>query len=310
MRKPTPVTLTLSARASRSCASPFPMPESEKEPMTPATSGPKLWNVSARYDPNTRSWRTLRASLVTGISEPYSETWPKAGTIVAGELFPQPMWERRTEGIASGYLPTPRANEHGDYTRDKGDPDSPRPTLTGWARMFPTPKAEPRGDCPSERKRRSPSLESAAKMFPTPTADAANPRNGPYAQGGTSLSTAVRAFATPQARDYRTGDTRRWEEARKGERSCNLNDQIGGQLSPDWVSWLMGWPVHWTSLEPMSQEEFDDWMEHQGDWWDEEPPIPRVARKIPNRVARLRALGNGQVSLCAAVAFLSLWYGE
>ena len=38
-------------------------------------------------------------------------------------------------------------------------------------------------------------------------------------------------------------------------------------------------------------------------WPDEPGDVPRVARGIPDRVARLRALGNGQVPLCAAVAW-------
>lgn len=58
-------------------------------------------------------------------------------------------------------------------------------------------------------------------------------------------------FATPQGRDYRTGEAHRWE--RPEDYSRNLNDQIatenvGGSLSPDWVEWLMGYPVGWTNL--------------------------------------------------------------
>lgn len=50
-------------------------------------------------------------------------------------------------------------------------------------------------------------------------------------------------FATPQARDYRTGSRARWADPR---RSRNLNDQIGGLLTPRWVEWLMGYPDGWT----------------------------------------------------------------
>jgi DNA (cytosine-5)-methyltransferase 1 len=32
-----------------------------------------------------------------------------------------------------------------------------------------------------------------------------------------------------------------------------------------------------------------------GDWWQVEPEIPRVARGVPDRVARLKALGNAVV---------------
>lgn len=27
----------------------------------------------------------------------------------------------------------------------------------------------------------------------------------------------------------------------------------GGNLNHDWVEWLMGWPVGWTRLEPLSK---------------------------------------------------------
>jgi len=82
--------------------------------------------------------------------------------------------------------------------------------------MWPTPKASIRGDCPAERNRKSPDLHSAVMMY-----------------------------ATPQARDYRTGQSERWENP---DRSRNLNDQIGGRLNPMWVEWLMGFPTGWTDL--------------------------------------------------------------
>lgn len=52
-------------------------------------------------------------------------------------------------------------------------------------------------------------------------------------------------FATPCAWDYRTGQRKRYENP---ARACNLNDQIGGQLNPTWVEWLMGFPLGWTDL--------------------------------------------------------------
>ena len=40
-----------------------------------------------------------------------------------------------------------------------------------------------------------------------------------------------------------------------------------------------------------------------GDWWTTEPRLDRVAHGVAHRVDRLRAIGNGQVSLVAATAF-------
>ena len=111
-------------------------------------------------------------------------------------------------------------------------------------------------------------------------------------------------FATPQARDFRTGEARRWDNP---ARSRNLNDQIakfptprtkgmcggsgafqkmkaleaegivtteerkqmtagnGGQLNPTWTEWLMGWPLEWTVLKPLATDKFRQWRQlHSG----------------------------------------------
>ena len=67
----------------------------------------------------------------------------------------------------------------------------------------------------------------------------------------------------------------------------------------------MGWPIGWESLEPLHSSEFHFWLAKMkdGTWWDVEPDIPRVATGMPHRVDRLKALGNGQVPLCAATAY-------
>ena len=75
---------------------------------------------------------------------------------------------------------------------------------------------------------------------------------------GTAIPTQ---FATPQARDFRTGSTERWDNP---ERSRNLNDQIGGQLNPNWVEWLMGWPVGWTDCAASATAKFRQWCRSHG----------------------------------------------
>lgn len=85
------------------------------------------------------------------------------------------------------------------------------------------------------------SLASAARLWPTPIICGNYNRKGASPTSGDGLATAVR-LATPQARDFRTGQLSRWENPR---RSRNLNDQIGGQLNPPWVAWLMGYGVEW-----------------------------------------------------------------
>lgn len=38
-----------------------------------------------------------------------------------------------------------------------------------------------------------------------------------------------------------------------------LASRAGGKLNPNWVEWLMGWPVGWTSLNPISYGEVLRW---------------------------------------------------
>lgn len=62
-----------------------------------------------------------------------------------------------------------------------------------------------------------------------------------------------------------------------------LPEVCGGTLNPDWVEWLMGWPIGWTDLEPLetaksplappSRSEF-----YFQDWWEafSDEPLQKV----------------------------------
>ena len=68
-----------------------------------------------------------------------------------------------------------------------------------------------------------------------------------------------------------------------------------GPLNPDWVEWLMGFPIGWTDLdvaEPIFLE---------GEPWPAEPDVPRMRRDVPRRSARLKQLGNAVVPKNAEV---------
>jgi len=96
-------------------------------------------------------------------------------------------------------------------------------------------------------KKRQVGLEQAVKMWPTPKGSPEHygqPREDDWGD----LQAAV--FRTPTARDWR-GACRPENIQRRMEagHSLNLTDQIGGQLNPVWVEWLMGYPLGWTDLE-------------------------------------------------------------
>jgi hypothetical protein len=67
------------------------------------------------------------------------------------------------------------------------------------------------------------------KMHPTPTA------------------------SNTKAHHMRGADKGKKREARSyGER---------GPLNPDWIEWLMGWPVKWTALEPLEMDKYREWLQ-------------------------------------------------
>lgn len=79
-------------------------------------------------------------------------------------------------------------------------------------------------------------------------------------------------------------------------------------LNPDWVEWLMGWPIRWTDVDFRNAEggqcvmPWLDIADDPADW--PTPLIERITRRKTNRSKRIETLGNGQVPLCAAVAFV------
>lgn len=115
----------------------------------------------AKFDHNSSSWKMSQELLP--FLEPLPENWPRQGMIVDGECFELMKWERRISENDGGVLPTPVA-----YDATPGGPNNHYQGLGQMAKkqQWPTPMASQasRGDCPAERRRKTPGLESAVKM--------------------------------------------------------------------------------------------------------------------------------------------------
>ena len=201
-------------------------------------------------------------------------------------------------------------------------------TLTEAATRFPTPTvydATGRGNPRAEQREGSMhavSLHHAAARWPTPKASPSGPdfARAERSGGGDDLVTAVARdarmfYPTPISRDFRSGlvsdevyakNSRPLTEVvARAEALENPNDPPVGQLNPEWVEWLMNWPVGWT-LPDVPCTGVATWDAGPLTWWGAEPELPRLSPTAPRRVERLMAIGNGQVPLCAAAAFLCL----
>ena len=262
------------------------------------------WRGSfAKYDPDTSSWRTHQCSLLGGFIE-FSETWPRWGSMRNGECWERVTLARLTEGIESGSL---------------------RQMTTPTANKWPTPAAHIaiEGGYPAERRRNEHTLTAQAidrPRWPTPQASDWKLRYPTKNWKGEDLVSTVnqregrkpKNWPTPQASDNRDRGClstpavkRRQKKGKQISLSMSASDKCG-RLNPHWVAWLMGWPMGWTEASPIDPLVMEDWRRktEDGTWWLGEPEgVPRVDGSNENRTPRLKALGNGQVPLCAAMAW-------
>ena len=128
-------------------------------------------------------WRSTRCTL----------TWKTKVTPSKRLLFRLVPSTPRTEGTDAPLWPTVRAKEAGAYQYSQGRHDKKVLTLTGAARMWPTPTAEP---CGMTARTSGRPLEKSTKL-------------------GTQVALAEGLIPTPLASDYKN---RGFSENRKGRR--------------------------------------------------------------------------------------------
>ena len=214
----------------------------DEEPASTASaqgSGEKWHGSLARYDRDSRSWKTHQYSLLGGLTE-FSETWPRWGLMRNGELFPQKTLVPHIDEKESGLWQTPVADD--SVNRKKGKWNSRgEPKLSAQV-LWPTPTC-------GMASHSQLTAESSQREMKRSMRD----RGGP-----SSLAIAVQAkWPTPTAHNAK-------ERAFPAEYTRNtptLAAQAGGSLNPMWVEWLMGWPLGWTDLKPLEMGKFHSWRQ-------------------------------------------------
>jgi hypothetical protein len=237
-------------------------PDPERGSAAPGPACGAKWRESfAKYDPDTCLWRT-RQFLLLGDLEPFSGTWPRRGMMRNGECMEPLTPERRTTGTGCGFFATPAAADaRGTHGGGQGR------SLRTDVRMFPTPKSSPSGPdyARSGRpKSGSADLASFVALFPTPTVSGNYNREGVSVRSRDGLATHVKKYPTPAARDYRSPNKKPYQQRGGKKKGEQLPNVVGGQLNPDWVEWLMGWPIGWTALEPLEMDRFQQWLDSHG----------------------------------------------
>lgn len=229
--------------------------------------GQKWHELSVKYDLATCSWKTHQCLFPEDLQES-SVTLPKWGMTRNGHVFQHLTLERPISVTESGLWATPAAS---DSTR--GGKITANMTGISLAQQIKTPERWPipkasdakRMDCLSERNRKSPCLESTVKMWPTPKASDWNKRGNVSPHPRNGLPGAVMNFPTPTASDANKWSNESLVERKVKGRQIRLNTAVspeggnGGRLNPNWVEWLMGWPIGWTDLKPLEVDKFQSW---------------------------------------------------
>ena len=70
-----------------------------------------------------------------------------------------------------------------------------------------------------------------------------------------------KTWPTPTA--HNSKETNAPSEANRN--TPTLAAQAGGALNPDWVEWLMGWPIGWTDLKPLAMDKCQSWQQQHSE---------------------------------------------
>jgi hypothetical protein len=288
--------------ASRAKTSP-PLEKVPDSTASEAASGLKCLGSLARFDLDSRSWKTHQFSLL-GDLEPFSETWPRWGMMRGGECWELSTPVLRTSEKESGSWPTPTRNDAAGagYQRANGNHYFTLPGAVGATKhlppameekrvkIWPTPQAHKTTESgeivnadgtPWDGKSKPHSkttgrpittaLADAVKMWPTPKASAAGPDLAKLQRSATgiSLQTAVAMYPTPGANEdsYRLkGNSQQSNSLGAIARREALAEspESGGQLNPTWVEWLMGWPLGWTDCAASAMDKCRQWCASHG----------------------------------------------
>jgi hypothetical protein len=206
-------------------------------------SGAKWHESSVRYDPASSKWKTAHClwEEVLPWSSVILPTW---GMTRSGSVYRHPTAERPISATGAGLWQTIVADDSADRAKGK------------W------------------NSRGEPKLSAQVlhpEYWPTPTVCGNYNRKGVSATSGDGLATAVTQRTWPTAtatasKGWSPNHNRAHTDDRLDYSVERESFQPGQQtppmrLNPEWVEWLMNWPVGMTSLEKMDDAIYRAWWE-------------------------------------------------
>lgn len=135
--------------------------------------------------------------------------------------------------------------------------------------MWPTPTASEEKYRLQGNSQQSRSLEALARtgrMWPTPRAFMY--KDSKHDSGKSNLGEVV--WTTPCASDT-AHQTKKYKQG-----GTPTSMQASGALNPDWVEWLMAWPIGWTACEPLATARFQSWLRLHGAFSEAQSETVRI----------------------------------
>lgn len=173
----------------------------------------KCSDLSVSFDPASCSWKTCQPSAPAGQTL-LPANWPASGMTLGGRLYQR----LKSEPLIFG---------------SDGLPCFPTPTVCGNYNRAGASANSGNG------------LATFVRMWPTPTTrDWKSSASNLHGKNAQPLNEVVR-WSTPRASDASKGGPNQ----KFGAGGTPLPAQVGGQLNPPWVEWLMGYPIGWTELK-------------------------------------------------------------
>ena len=235
----------------------------------------------ARYDPDSHTLKTAQLSFLEDLTG-CCLTLPRWGLMQDGECYPQPMWAPLTSVSESGYWQAPVADD--SVNREAGKWNSRgEPKLSAQVMCWPTPTASDHTG-PGHAAQGGLNLRTAVAAYPTPRASDHKGATDPAAAAAAAAAargfspnlpefvaelSARKMYPTATATAYKgwspnhnradTDDRLDYTVEREGFQPGQQTPPM--RLNPNWVEWLMGWPIGQTALKPLETDKFQEWQQ-------------------------------------------------
>jgi len=211
-------------------------PAKEGERRMKDTYGVKCSASFARLDPD-GLWQKTSGGYsqltLDGLSEPFCQTWPKMGIVSDGFVMELEISAHLIEGKGSLSWRTPDAN----CSRGPSSEERMKWKLEGkWPISI------------------NDQVRHEEMIWPTPRAG--NPGSRKPGTGGKILAEEAKKWPTPittQGETHMVGRMDEWACSKQGRENSkkHISDkEMKGQLNPQWVECLQGFPQGWTETGP------------------------------------------------------------